>query len=121
MLHHSLSLLRVSEPISLGFVTSLSHPGGNVTGFSNLEPKRRQKMARVAESHCSADYARGVFMTATSQVIGCPLAEARPRRRVNPRGQRVHQQDRSAPFKAKLFLKNITLAAQVAVYPDHRE
>ena len=28
----------VSEPISLGFVTSLDHPGGNITGFTNLEP-----------------------------------------------------------------------------------
>jgi len=28
----------VSEPVSLGFVASLSHPGGNITGFSNFEP-----------------------------------------------------------------------------------
>ena len=28
----------VSEPISLGLVASLSHPGGNITGFTNLEP-----------------------------------------------------------------------------------
>jgi putative ABC transport system substrate-binding protein len=28
----------VSEPVAQGFVTSLSHPGGNVTGLSNLEP-----------------------------------------------------------------------------------
>lgn len=28
----------VSEPVRLGFVSSLSHPGRNVTGFSNLEP-----------------------------------------------------------------------------------
>src|SRR5262249_51585742 len=27
----------VSEPIAQGFVQSLSHPGGNVTGFTNLE------------------------------------------------------------------------------------
>jgi len=28
----------VSEPVSLGFVASLASPGGNTTGFSNLEP-----------------------------------------------------------------------------------
>jgi putative ABC transport system substrate-binding protein len=28
----------VSEPISLGLVSSLARPGGNITGFSNLEP-----------------------------------------------------------------------------------
>jgi putative tryptophan/tyrosine transport system substrate-binding protein len=28
----------VNEPVAMGYVASLSHPGGNVTGFSNLEP-----------------------------------------------------------------------------------
>jgi putative tryptophan/tyrosine transport system substrate-binding protein len=28
----------VSEPVAQGFVASLSHPGGNITGLSNLEP-----------------------------------------------------------------------------------
>jgi ABC-type uncharacterized transport system substrate-binding protein len=28
----------VSEPMALGFVASLARPGGNITGFSNLEP-----------------------------------------------------------------------------------
>jgi putative ABC transport system substrate-binding protein len=28
----------VSEPVAQGFVASLSHPGGNMTGLSNLEP-----------------------------------------------------------------------------------
>jgi putative ABC transport system substrate-binding protein len=28
----------VSEPIKQGFVQSLAHPGGNLTGFTNLEP-----------------------------------------------------------------------------------
>jgi ABC-type uncharacterized transport system substrate-binding protein len=28
----------VTDPVASGFVASLSHPGGNVTGFSNFEP-----------------------------------------------------------------------------------
>jgi putative ABC transport system substrate-binding protein len=28
----------VSEPVAAGFVASLAHPGGNITGFANLEP-----------------------------------------------------------------------------------
>jgi len=30
--------IAVSEPIAQGFVASLAHPGGNLTGLSNLEP-----------------------------------------------------------------------------------
>jgi len=30
--------IAVSEPVAQGFVASLAHPGGNLTGFSNLEP-----------------------------------------------------------------------------------
>jgi putative ABC transport system substrate-binding protein len=30
--------ITVSEPVAQGFVASLAHPGGNMTGFSNLEP-----------------------------------------------------------------------------------
>jgi formaldehyde-activating enzyme involved in methanogenesis len=28
----------VNEPVAQGFVQSLAHPGGNITGFSYLEP-----------------------------------------------------------------------------------
>ena len=40
----------VSEPISLGFVSSLSHPGGNITGFSNLEPSVGGKWLELLKS-----------------------------------------------------------------------
>jgi putative tryptophan/tyrosine transport system substrate-binding protein len=30
--------ISVSEPVAQGFVASLAHPGGNMTGLSNLEP-----------------------------------------------------------------------------------
>jgi putative ABC transport system substrate-binding protein len=33
----------VSEPVAAGFVRSLANPGGNITGFSNLEPSFGEK------------------------------------------------------------------------------
>jgi putative ABC transport system substrate-binding protein len=30
--------IAISEPVAQGFIASLAHPGGNLTGFSNLEP-----------------------------------------------------------------------------------
>ena len=37
----------VSEPVGLGFVSSLSHPGGNITGFAKFGPQHRGQVARV--------------------------------------------------------------------------
>jgi ABC-type uncharacterized transport system substrate-binding protein len=31
--------LQVSDPVGAGFVESLDHPGGNITGFTNFEPE----------------------------------------------------------------------------------
>jgi putative ABC transport system substrate-binding protein len=37
----------VSEPVANGFVQSLAHPGGNVTGFSNLEATVAAKWVEI--------------------------------------------------------------------------
>jgi putative ABC transport system substrate-binding protein len=37
----------VSEPVINGFVPSLAHPGGNATGFSNLEPSIGGKLLEI--------------------------------------------------------------------------
>jgi len=37
----------VSEPVANGFVQSLTHPGGNITGFSNLEPTIGAKWVEI--------------------------------------------------------------------------
>jgi putative tryptophan/tyrosine transport system substrate-binding protein len=37
----------VSDPISQGFVTSVSHPGGNLTGFSNFDTDIGSKWLQV--------------------------------------------------------------------------
>jgi putative ABC transport system substrate-binding protein len=40
----------VAEPIALGFVDSLSHPGGNITGFSHLEPSLGAKWLELLKA-----------------------------------------------------------------------
>ncbi|MBV9235979.1 MAG: ABC transporter substrate-binding protein [Xanthobacteraceae bacterium] len=37
----------VTEPVLNGFVPSLAHPGGNATGFSNLEPSIGEKWLEI--------------------------------------------------------------------------
>ena len=37
----------VSDPIGSGFVASIAHPGGNVTGFTNIEPTMAGKWLEV--------------------------------------------------------------------------
>jgi putative ABC transport system substrate-binding protein len=37
----------VSDPVSQGFVASVAHPGGNITGFSNYDPNIGSKWLQV--------------------------------------------------------------------------
>jgi putative ABC transport system substrate-binding protein len=37
----------VADPVGSGFVTSLAHPGGNITGFANFEPSMGGKWVEV--------------------------------------------------------------------------
>lgn len=37
----------VSDPIGTGFVTSLARPGGNITGFTNVEPEMGSKWVQL--------------------------------------------------------------------------
>jgi putative ABC transport system substrate-binding protein len=37
----------VADPVGSGFVTSLAHPGGNITGFANFEPSMGSKWVEV--------------------------------------------------------------------------
>jgi hypothetical protein len=37
----------VSDPVGSGFVASLSHPGGNATGFINIEPSMGGKWVEL--------------------------------------------------------------------------
>ena len=43
--------LSVSDPVGDGFVDSLARPGGNATGFINIESAMAGKWGRIAEGH----------------------------------------------------------------------
>ncbi len=43
----------VSDPVGEGFVASLSHPGGNITGFHNSEEYDRGQVAGATHADCT--------------------------------------------------------------------
>jgi putative ABC transport system substrate-binding protein len=51
----------VSEPVELGFVQSLSRPGGNITGFTNLEPSVGGKWLELVKQ-IAPDVSRVIVM-----------------------------------------------------------
>ena len=42
------------EPVAQGFVRSLAHPGGNITGFTNVEATIGAKWLGAAQGDCTA-------------------------------------------------------------------
>jgi putative tryptophan/tyrosine transport system substrate-binding protein len=72
----------VSDPIGQGFVASISHPGGNITGFSNFEPDIGGKWLQVLK-----DIAPSVTNVAVM---------------FNPR---------TSPYNETLFMRSIAAAA----------
>src|SRR5258707_4797488 len=48
----------VSEPVAQGFVASLAHPGGNLTGFTHLEPTFGAKWLDPAQGNRAESLAR---------------------------------------------------------------
>jgi putative ABC transport system substrate-binding protein len=47
--------VQASDPVGDGFVASLARPGGNATGFPNVESSMSIEMARVAQRGCASD------------------------------------------------------------------
>ena len=48
-----------SDPIGNGFVASLTHPGGNISGFTNVEVDGGRQMGRTTKGDRSAHHTRG--------------------------------------------------------------
>ena len=46
----------VNDPIALGYVESLAHPGGNITGISNLSPELSGRRLELAGSGGYGNY-----------------------------------------------------------------
>jgi putative ABC transport system substrate-binding protein len=84
----------VSEPVAQGFVASLARPGGNITGFTNMEPslggkwvellkdiaphvKRVAVMFNPASSSVAAQFERSIAAAAVKR--GLETVEARVR------------------------------------------
>jgi putative tryptophan/tyrosine transport system substrate-binding protein len=60
----------ISDPVGAGFVASLSRPGGNLTGFINLEAA-----IHVQSRHCAR---RRIVLSALIR-DGCPITQDRAR------------------------------------------
>jgi putative ABC transport system substrate-binding protein len=52
----------VADPVGSGFVTSLAHPGGNITGFANFEPSMGSKWVEILKKIAPAIGHVGVLM-----------------------------------------------------------
>jgi putative tryptophan/tyrosine transport system substrate-binding protein len=63
--------LQVSDPVGGGFVASLDHPGGNVTGFTNFEPSMGSKwLETLKEVAPGVEHAGFIFDPDTSAHVG---------------------------------------------------
>lgn len=59
----------VSEPVGLGFVASLSHPGGNITGFAHFEPSIAGKWIELLKAVAPHRTRVGVMFNQSSTAI----------------------------------------------------
>jgi putative ABC transport system substrate-binding protein len=65
----------VSEPVALGFVASLARPGGNVTGFTNLEPTVGSKWLELLKETASRITRVAVMFNPETSTIGAQIFE----------------------------------------------
>ena len=60
----------VSDPIGNGFVSSLSHAGGNATGFVNLEDSMASKRVELAKEVAPRLKRAAIIFNPTADVCG---------------------------------------------------
>jgi putative tryptophan/tyrosine transport system substrate-binding protein len=58
----------VTEPLTQGFVRSLAHPGGNVTGFTNFEFSMGGKWLEILRESCQTLKRRRSFSIQTQRL-----------------------------------------------------
>jgi putative ABC transport system substrate-binding protein len=84
----------VSEPVSNGFVPSLAHPGGNATGFSNLEPsiggKWLELLKKIAPRLSRVSVMFNVTTGITTDLFFRAVEAVSPRFAVEPVRSNVH-------------------------------
>jgi putative tryptophan/tyrosine transport system substrate-binding protein len=65
--------LVVSEPVALGFVASLARPGGNITGFTHLEPTIGAKLLELLKEMAPRVTRFAVMFNPDTSTIGAQL------------------------------------------------
>ena len=68
--------LVVSEPVALGFVASLARPGGNITGFTNLEPTIGAKSLELLKEMAPRVTRFAVMFNPDTSTIGAQLSRS---------------------------------------------
>ena len=68
--------VQVSDPVKAGFVSSLSHPGGNITGFTTYEYTMGGKWLEVLKDHQPKCYASPLSSQSRER---CPMGGIYPR------------------------------------------
>jgi len=66
----------VSEPVAQGFVQSLAHPGGNITGFTNLEPTVGGKWLELLKEIAPEITGVGIIINPRAFPLGTRFADS---------------------------------------------
>ncbi len=69
-------MVEVADPVATGFVTNLAHPGGNVTGLSNMARELTQKRLQLLKEAVPRAARIGVIMNPDDPIIPPQWREA---------------------------------------------
>jgi putative ABC transport system substrate-binding protein len=68
--------MTVSEPVALGFVASLARPGGNITGFTNIEPTFGAKWLELLREMAPRVTRFAVMFNPDTSTIGARISQS---------------------------------------------
>jgi putative ABC transport system substrate-binding protein len=68
--------MTVSEPVALGFVASLARPGGNITGFTNIEPTFGAKWLELLKEMAPRATRFAVMFNPDTSTIGARISRS---------------------------------------------